>query len=101
MPWAGRYYYRSRRVNGKPRREYVGPGQIGRLGEQMDQFARELRATKPGRGASTRDAVQAIDRDLLALDRLADALARTALVVAGCHQHHRGEWRKRRDPKRT
>ena len=43
MPWTGRYYYRSVRINGKPRRQYVGYGKLGQLAEQLDVIGRDQR----------------------------------------------------------
>jgi hypothetical protein len=44
MPWSGRYYDRSVRVNGRPRRVYVGARLIGQLASQLDDVTREWRA---------------------------------------------------------
>ena len=46
-------------------------------------------------GADRAEADQ-LDRILTELAREARSLARDALAAAGFHQHHRGEWRKRR-----
>ena len=97
MPWSGPYYYRSVRVNGKPRRRYVGSGAIGQLAAQMDALKRAQRTVEGDRAAGARAAHEAMDDDLRAVGRLADALARAALIAAGCHRHHRGEWRRKRE----
>jgi hypothetical protein len=97
MPWSGGYYYRSVRVNGRPRRQYVGGGLIGQLAAQMDAAEREQRKAEKDWAAEARAEAEWTDDDLRAVERLADALARAALVAAGCHRHHRGEWRRRRE----
>ena len=98
MGWdkGGRYYTRSRRENGRVVREHVGGGMIG-------QPAAELDAQKRARHEAKRDAVRAeqemlavLDAPIQELTELADLLVRVALIATGHHQHHRGEWRKRR-----
>lgn len=101
MPWTGPFYYRSVRVNGQPRRQFVGSGLIGRAAAELDAVERERKAMRKAAADGARDAAEALDDDLLAIDRLTDALARAALVAAGCHQHHRGDWRRKREPKRA
>src|SRR3954464_3082513 len=99
MPWSGRYYYRSVGLNGKPRREYAGYGVIGQLAAQTDAAKRARRKADEDRAAEARVEAERNDDDLVAVERLADALARAALIVAGCRQHHRGEWRRKREGK--
>lgn len=92
----GRYYTRSRRVNGRVVREYVGSGMVGELAAQLDGLERQMRENKRATFDAERDEVSALDAPLAVLDELADLLARAALAAAGYVQHHRGEWRKRR-----
>ena len=98
MGWdkGGRYYTRSRRVNGRVVREYVGGGVAGALVAQMDAIERERRETERQCARIEREEVEALDAPLAELDELVDLLARAALAAAGYVQHHRGEWRKRR-----
>lgn len=98
MGWThgGRYYTRSRRVNGHTEREYVGGGLLGELAALADAFE----------GEGRRQARLAREGEIAKLGQLADEvkavaeqgalLARAALLAAGCHQHKRGEWRRRR-----
>ncbi|HVK10512.1 MAG TPA: hypothetical protein VM597_17220 [Gemmataceae bacterium] len=99
MPWAGRYYYRSVPVNGRPRRQNVGPGLLGQLACQLDNAARERKALSIAHIRLARADAEAIDDDLLAIEDLADAVARAALVAAGFRRHKRGEWRRKREGK--
>lgn len=92
----GRYYTRSLRVNGCVVREYVGTGLIGEMAAAEDA---ERRAEREKR----RQAWQACKDDFERVSALVDhctervtALTTAVLVTAGFHQHHRGEWRKRR-----
>jgi len=96
MPWAGPYYYRSVRVNGQPRREYVGAGKIAELAAQLDALEREERELKQAAEREARADAQALDELVSDFNAAADDLASAALLAAGCRQHNRGEWRKRR-----
>ena len=98
MGWdkGGRYYTRSRRVNGRVVREYVGGGTIGALAAEYDALARVEREAERTAERSAREAVAALDAPLADLDELADLVARAALAAAGYAQHHRGAWRKAR-----
>lgn len=98
MGWdkGGRYYTRSRRVNGRVVREYIGGGVPGELVARMDAIERDKRLTDRECAKIARAKVEALDAPLTELNELADLLARAALVAAGYHQHNRGEWRKKR-----
>src|SRR5262245_11761298 len=97
MPWNGPYYYRSVRVNGQPRREYVGAGKIAELAAQLDALEREERELKQAAEREARADAEAIDELVRDFNAAADDLACAALLASGCRQHNRGEWRKRRD----
>jgi hypothetical protein len=97
MGWdKGRYYTRSRKVNGRVVREYIGTGEVAELLAELDALEREERETERAEGKALRDELDALDGSLGELHTKAELLARAALIVAGFHQHHRGEWRKRR-----
>lgn len=90
------YYYRKRKVDGRVVSEYVGSGLLATLeASRMAQERRE-RATVAAAERAERERMRAAEADLDALCSLADAVAITALLDAGYHRHHRGEWRKRR-----
>jgi hypothetical protein len=95
MPWTGgRYYYRSVRENGKPRRVYVGTA--AEAAAEEDRKAREERDLARSRMAQLRAEHAALDTELTELYRLADTLSRAALYAAGFHQHCKGDWRPKR-----
>jgi|SRR6516165_914907 hypothetical protein len=97
MAWnLGRYYTRSRKLNGRVVREYVGSGEVARLVAQLDMIEREKREAERAGLRMERGELEALDARVKEMHRTADLLARAALVVAGFHQHHRGEWRKKR-----
>jgi hypothetical protein len=98
-----KYYYRHRRVDGRPRTVYVGAA--GSAAAELAAAADDLR--RLGREAAARDrlAEQARQREvedpLVRLCALSDVLTRAALLTAGFHRHHRGPWRRRREPEPT
>ncbi len=98
MAWdkTGLYYSRSRKVNGRVVREYVGSGRVAELAAQLDAIAREKREARRAEARARRAEVDALDAPLDALNDLAELVASAALVAAGFRQHKRGEWRKRR-----
>ena len=99
MGWdKGRYYTRSRKVNGRVLREYVGAGRVAQLAAQMDALDRERRCLDALALRDEKDELNALDADIAELIETTDLVARAALVAAGFHQHKRGEWR--RDPAR-
>ena len=98
-----KYYYRHRRVGGRPRTVYVGAA--GSPAAELAAAADGLRRLQREVAARERQAEQARHRGaeapLLDLCELTDVLARAALVLAGYHRHDRGEWRRCRETERT
>ena len=93
----GRYYTRSRKVNGKVIREYVGCGKVGELAAQQDAEGRERRERERKAWSVEREQIEAFDETIAMVCQMADLTARAAMVAAGFHRR-RGEWRRRRDP---
>jgi hypothetical protein len=97
MGWdRGRYYTRSRKVNGRVVREYIGSGRVGELVAELDALEREARQADRQALQDEREALRTLDAPVAELCALADLLAQAALLAAGYHQHNRGTWRKRR-----
>lgn len=97
MGWErGRYYTRSRKENGRVVREYAGAGRVAELAAELDALDRAQRDLDRQADRTTRSELTARDRPLDQFDQLAEALARSVLLVAGYRRHNRGEWRKSR-----
>ena len=92
----GRYYTRSRRVNGRVVREYVGSGEVAEVIAQLDALDREERRQMEEAFRAECERLDAADRAAGEFSALVDTLAQGALVAAGYRQHNRGEWRRRR-----
>lgn len=100
MGWdQGRYYTRSKKVNGRVRREYIGTGRLAQLAAQMDAMERERRLLQAMELRHEKAELADIEADLKALAEAIDLVAHAALAAAGYRQHKRGEWRKRREQK--
>jgi len=93
---SGRYYSRSRRVNRRVVREYIGGGAAGERAAAEDAQRRLQRQTAAAARRAERQQWQEADAALQAFCELTDLLVRASLLVAGYHQHARGEWRRRR-----
>jgi hypothetical protein len=97
MGWDNRgYYYRSRKVNGRVKREYIGAGPGADLAAQLDAGRRADQEAARQSEHARRQELADLDAPLDALDELVDLVARAALLAAGYRQHRRGEWRKKR-----
>ncbi len=95
----GRYLTRSRRRNGRVVREYVGTGKVAELAALIDEQERVLRKAEDIARQAAIAELQALGADVAEFCQLVDLATRVALVANGYHQHHRGEWRKKRDEK--
>jgi hypothetical protein len=87
----GPYYIRKHKSHGHVVRHYFGRGALAKLAAGEDAHQRTVKA-----------AHHALCRHLEILDvhvqdwsQHIKSLTRASLLVAGYHQHHRGEWRKR------
>ena len=92
----GRYYTRSRRINGRVVREYVGTGPMAEAVAALDAARRAERKARDDAWQKERDSLQAMDGPLDDLWTDCGFATRLVLVANGYHRHDRGEWRKRR-----
>ena len=97
MGWdGGTALPRSRKVNGRVVREYVGGGEVGRLAAQTSAIDQKQRKIERDAMRAERARSDSIDSPVNDLNEIAELLACAALAAAGFRQHKRGEWRKRR-----
>jgi hypothetical protein len=91
-----RYYTRSRRVDGRTVREYVGAGEKAARAAAEDRSERQRHADDTSAQAAEQAHELAQEAPLIEFDILCTAVMRATLEEAGFHQHQRGEWRRRR-----
>lgn len=87
----GRYYTRSRRVNGKVVREYFGCGLRAEAAARADAEARQARAERRRQEDERSARARQIEEEY----RLATQHSAQVFTAAGYHCYH-GEWRKKR-----
>ena len=92
-----RYYTRSKKVGGRIVRQYVGCGVVGELAAAADAAARLEAQEEARRWQARRAQVESAGEMSRRFADSVERLSRAALVLAGYHQHHRGEWRKVRE----
>ena len=92
----GRYYTRSKKINGRVIREYVGTGLVGQLAAAADERERAQRQAQQAAWRAERERIESAIAPLEEFDDMVETLARGSLLLAGYHRHHRGEWRRKR-----
>ena len=97
----GPYYTRSRRVDGRVVREYVGRGPLAESIAQADEAGREARRLERGREREELERDRRLDETFSTYSAGVDELLRGVLEAAGYHRHKRGEWRRLRVQKET
>ncbi len=93
----GLYYTRSRKVNGRVVREYVGGGVLGELAARMDEEDRQRREEEAALWKEERERLEELAGLVDELCEDTETIARAALLAAGFRRHKRGEWRRRRE----
>jgi hypothetical protein len=101
-PWekrkrGGLYYTRSRKVDGRVVREYVGGGVRGEIAARMDAQERQRREEEAAAWKEERERLEELAGLVDEFCEAVETVARATLLAAGFRQHNRGEWRRRRD----
>src|SRR3954452_19201129 len=90
------YLYKSVREGGKVKSRYVGSGEDALLINALETIDRDEQDYERHQQRAERKRLDDLERALDEMAEQARDLAREALTAAGYHQHHRGEWRRRR-----
>jgi hypothetical protein len=93
----GRYYTRSRRVNGRVVRQYIGSGELAEMTAELDAKVRAARKEKRQTWQAVREEFEKLDQQVKELDQACTQAMQRSLEEAGYYQHHRGAWRKQRE----
>lgn len=95
MAWdaAGRYYYQSKRIDGRPTRVYVGGGLLGKLAAETDAAERAQRAAQGAQWRQERAEDAALYKSIDGEYRRLRAFVWALLTATGHYQHKR-EWRR-------
>jgi hypothetical protein len=91
----GRYYTRSRRVNGQVVREYIGTGFVAEMASELDRLDRERREQERIERRLAMIETEEREAPIKALHDDIEMIARGALLAGGYHRHH-GQWRRKR-----
>lgn len=91
----GRYYIRSRRVDGRVVREYVGGGIAGETAAGADRIERERREAEKLRQGREPERLEALAAPVSEVSEAAEILAHAHLVAAG-YRRRKGEYRRAR-----
>jgi hypothetical protein len=90
------YLYKSIRCGGRVTSQYLGRGEDALLIDAIETSDRDQRDYERHQEREERKESNDLERVLDELAERTRTLAGQALISAGYHQHHRGEWRKRR-----
>lgn len=94
MSWDRGYYYQHKRINGQPRRVYVGAGMIAELTASIDAQEQAQRAAQDAQRRLQKAQDRAILKEIDAQYGQLRTFVAALLTAAGYYQHNRGEWRK-------
>jgi hypothetical protein len=93
----GLYYTRSKKVDGRVVREYVGGGTLGHIAALQDAQERQRREEEATLWKEERDSLEALVAPVEQLCEATEILYRATLLSAGFRRHQRGEWRRKRE----
>jgi hypothetical protein len=93
----GTYYTRSRKVNGRVIREYVGGGPLGELAALMDAEERLRREEEAAARIEKRERLEELAGLVDELCEAVETVVQATLLATGFRQHKRGELRRSRD----
>lgn len=89
-----RYYYRVIRSDGRPKKVYVGTGEVADAAAREDANRRAGLAVQRLTAAAVEARVAVAEAALDELGAWTSVLMRAVMLLAGYHEHHR-IWRRR------
>ncbi len=92
----GPYYTRSRKVDSRVVREYVGGGLVGELAAEADRIERQRREAEASQANQEKERLEGLLSPIMELWEAAEILAR-AHLVAGGFRRVGGHWRRKRE----
>jgi hypothetical protein len=95
MAWERGYYYRSRKINGRVEREYIGTGPMAELAALEDEIRRQAEERRRIELESLAVRLDQLDARVGRHDAAIELLVWSAMVVCGCRRHRR-QWRRRK-----
>ncbi len=103
MAWETRrgkdaYYTRSKKVDGRVIREYVGTGEFAELCADIDDLTKQQRNFDNTAKRSKRTAAREQEAAMIEYCKTIDQIMIDALIECGYHRH-KGEWRRKRGAK--
>src|SRR4051794_17653540 len=93
------YYTRSRKINGRVVREYVGGGPAGALAALVDAEERRQREEARAAWMKERERLEELAGLIDEFCEDVEVITRSALIAAGFRRHKRGQWRRKREPR--
>ena len=93
----GPYYTRSKKINGRVVREYVGGGEFGAVIALLDAEERAERSAERAAWLEREGELDEAEEILSSVSDAIEAHTRATLYAAGYHRHKNGEWRRRRE----
>lgn len=93
---SGSYYTRSKRVDGRVVREYIGTGEVALEVAELDAIEREQRQREKATFKVEKEAQSEIDLRIEEESKHISTLTDAILLVNGYHKH-KGQWRKKRN----
>jgi len=91
----GTYFYKAVRIDGLPRKLYIGKGDAAVAQARQHAARQQHRQAERESFLADRARLALAETALDELWSLVNLLARATLLTWGYHQHHGGEWRRR------
>jgi len=90
-----RYYTRSRWVDGRVEREYIGSGPAAEIAALEDEYKRQQREEEAASWKEEKERLEARAAFLHELAEASEVILRAHLLASGFHKH-KGQWRRKR-----